>query len=172
MMLEDWVKFEGKLTNKHKKFIKIFIFITLATIPFISAASLMTMEQFIDSFENPDHYISIQNNNIIESTSSQGHYIIIQKSTYPNFEINENDEIIYFDNNGEIKYSTIIHTSKIGRIKQYYALNENEIDTESIYENQIIGKVIINIENNLWNTISIKTWDIAIHQLNINNLIK
>jgi hypothetical protein len=171
-MLGNWVKFEGKLTKQQKTIIKTSIFLIIATIPFISAASQMTMEQFLDSFENPEHYISIQNDNLIKSASQKEGYMIIQRSSCPDFEIKENDEIIYFESDGEIKCSTVIHSSKIGTIKHYYTINQDHTEEESVYENQIIGKVIKTMDDNLWNTISIRTWDISIHQLNINNIGK
>lgn len=166
------MKFEGKITKKHKKIIKTAIFIIIATIPFISAASQMTLETFIDSFENPEHYLSLQNNNIIKSASQNGDYIIIQKSTCPDFTIKEHDEIIYFENNGDIKCSIVLYKSQAGTIKQYYTINKDKSTTDSVYENQIIGKIIKTMDDNIWNSISIKTWDISIHQLNINNIIK
>lgn len=46
----------------------------------------------------------------------------------------------------------------------------NDFGDEPIYENQIIGKVIGNVDNNLWNTISMKIWDISIHNLNVKAL--
>jgi hypothetical protein len=98
--------------------------------------------------------------------------MIIQRSSCPDFEIKENDEIIYFESDGEIKCSTVIHSSKIGTIKHYYTINQDHTEEESVYENQIIGKVIKTMDDNLWNTISIRTWDISIHQLNINNIGK
>jgi len=160
--------------NKNiKKILKPIIFLTFAILPFISATQTMSMETFLDSFENPDFYICVEsNNNLIQSAANDGDYIIIQKSSHPEFNLENNDNIIYIKNQGGLASELIHHTNSIGGIKRYYTTDENnELNEKPIYEGQIVGKIVKIVDNNLWNSISIKIWDISIHQLNINALL-
>jgi len=156
-----------------KKILKPIIFLTFAILPFISATQTMSMETFLDSFENPDFYICVEsNNNLIQSAANDGDYIIIQKSSHPEFNLENNDNIIYIKNQGGLASELIHHTNSIGGIKRYYTTDENnELNEKPIYEGQIVGKIVKIVDNNLWNSISIKIWDISIHQLNINALL-
>ena len=155
-----------------KHAIKICIFILLANLPFITAVQIISMETFLDSFENPDYYICFESNsNLIQSAAKDGDYIIIQKSSHPDFKIKEKDNIIYLKGKGELACSRIHHSIYIGAIKKYYTTDENnKISSNPIYENQIVGKIVKIVDNNLWNTISMKIWDTSIHELNVNAL--
>ena len=163
---------EKKMKKIMKHAIKICIFILLANLPFITAAQTINMETFLDSFENPDCYICLESNsNLIQSAAKDGDYIIIQKSSHPDFKIKEKDNIIYIKGKGELVCNRVHHSSYIGAIKKYYTTDENnKISSNPIYENQIVGKIVKIVDNNLWNTISMKIWDISIHELNVNAL--
>jgi len=155
-----------------KKIIQIIIFISLANLPFLTTVQIIGMDTFLDSFENPDQYICIQNNqNTILPNIPDGKYIIIQKSTHPGFSLKKDDEIIYI-NEGKIACNKILDTTIIGATKRYYINGENnEISTQPIYESQIIGRVVNIIDDNLWTGISMKIWETSIQQLNINGLL-
>ena len=160
--------------NKNiKKILRPAIFLTFAILPFISATQTMSMGTFLDSFENPEFYICVESdNNLIQSAANDGDYIIIQKSTHPGFIIDNNDNIIYIKNHGELACETIHHTNFIGGIKRYYTTDENnQLNEKPIYEGQIVGKIVRIVDHNPWNSISIKIWDVSIHQLNINALL-
>jgi len=140
------------------KILKFFAFISIAILPFISATQIIGMETFLDSYEKPEYYIIINN---------KENYTIIQKSTHPEFYIENEDTIYYYQANGEISYNKIYEISAIGPIKKYYTLD----DKNPIFEQQIIGKIIKKLEENPLNFISIKTWEISIHNLNLRALI-
>ena len=85
--------------------------------------------------------------------------------------IKEKDNIVYLKGKGELACSRIHHSIYIGAIKKYYTTDENnKINSNPIYENQIVGKIVKIVDNNLWNTISMKIWDISINELNVNAL--
>ncbi len=150
--------------------LKLSIFIVVANIPFLSVVNIMGLEPFVDSFENPEEYICIQNqNNFLNTVSSDNNYVIIQKSTHPNFKIKNNDEIIYFKGDGEIQCSLVKSCTSIGSMKTYYTV-ENNAQNTPVNEKQIIGKIINSVDNNILNSMSIKIWDISIHKLNVNDI--
>ena len=161
---------EKKMKKIIKQAIKICIFISLANLPFLTIAHMTSIETFLDSFENPDDYICLKSNsNLLQSTANNGEYIIIQKSSHPDFKIKENDNIIYIKDKGGLACNRVHHSSYIGSMKKYYTTDENKkISYNHIYEPQIVGKIVNIVENNLWNSISMKIWDISIHALNLN----
>jgi len=85
--------------------------------------------------------------------------------------IKKRDMVLYYDEQGSIKIDEIQKISAIGSFKTYYLNNKTNnnkpINNKPILTNQIIGKVIIKVNNNILNTISLKIWDISIHSLNI-----
>ena len=79
-----------------KTVIKIWIFISIASLPFITVTQIIGMDAFLDSFENPDHYICLKDkNNVYGSKTKTGEYMIIQKSSHPDFNVKKSDTIIY-----------------------------------------------------------------------------
>ena len=152
--------------------IKICSFISLASLPFISITQILGIEAFLDSFENPSYYICLQDkDNTIGLNTKNEDYIIIQKSSHPEFNIKKSDTIIYCKNNGTITCNKIYNINNIGAIKIYYITGENDVINKPIYENQIIGKIITIVDNNIWNFFSIKIWDLSIHNLNLRTLL-
>ena len=127
-----------KMNKNIKKILKPIIFLTFAILPFISATQTMSMDTFLDSFENPEFYICIDSNNhLIQSAANDGDYIIIQKSSHPEFNLENNDNIIYIKNQGELACELIHHTNFIGGIKRYYTTDENnQLNEKPIYEGQ------------------------------------
>lgn len=162
-----------KMKETIKKILKMCIFISLVNLPFITSAQILSVDTFFDSFEKPEFYICFENkNNQIQSATQQGDYIIIQKATHPDFTVNKNDNIIYARVGGELVCSRVHHTIQIGSIKKYYTVDENnQISKNPVYDVQIAGKIVKTVNGNIWNSISIKVWDLSIHELNINALM-
>jgi len=152
-----------------KNSIKLFVFISIASLPFISVTQLIGMNNFLDSFENSEYYLFLENEGLFASKTTDEEYIIILKSSHPDFKIEEDDSIIYWRNDGEIVCNKIKMTDTFGALKKYQPIDNNDITDKSIYENQIIGKVINIIDNNIWNSISLKIWEISIQKLNFNS---
>lgn len=125
---------------------------------------------FLDSFENPKYYLSIENNKLFGVDTNEK-ILIIQKSSHPDFIVENNDDIIYFTKNGDILCSKVYEINSINTKNKFYTVNYNNLHNKIIYENQIIGKIIKIIDNNIWNSISLRFWDISIHNLNIIALI-
>jgi len=155
-----------------KNVIKICIFISIAIIPFVTSSQIIGMDTFLDSFENPEYYICLQDkDSSLGSITRDEEYIIIQKSTHPTFNIEKSDSIIYWKSDGDIACSKVHHINNMGAIERYYTTEEDDITNQPIYEGQIIGKVIKVIESNLWNSISLKIWETSIHNLNLRALL-
>ena len=132
---------------------------------------MISIDIFLDSFENSQYYICFQNNNnFLDNKVKNSEYVILQKSSHPDFNIKKNDTILYCRTNGELVCEKIEYIS-IHFIKTYYTKNNLEISNQPIFESQIIGKVVSIIENNIWNSISIKCWELSINSLNLRSLI-
>ena len=162
-----------KITKKMvKSIIKICIFISLINLPFITVIQMIGMDAFLDSFENPECYMYLQGGgHSMEPNIGDGDCIILQKSSYPSFSVKEGDIILYCKVEGGIVCHRISSISCIGSVKRYHTIGDsNDFADKPIYENQILGKVVGVVGNNLWNTISMKIWDISIHNLNVNAL--
>jgi len=155
-----------------RKIIGLILFIGIAALPFISVTEMIGMEKFLDSFEHPDSYLFLKNDDVITGIKTNADdYIIIQKTNHPEFEIQENDKLMYFNIQGEISCEEVKYISGIGTFKRYYLNSEYENYEETIYEGQVIGKVIKQIDNNFWNELSIKIWDISIENFNIHSTL-
>jgi hypothetical protein len=155
-----------------KSTIKLCAFISIANLPFITITQLAGIDTFLDSFENTGHYIYLQSQrNSMEPNIKEGDYIILQKSSHPDFTIQQQDIILYCKDSGETVYQRVHHINCIDTVKRYHIIDNNNNHTDKpIYENQIIGKVVSIVDNNLWNIISIKIWEVSIHNLNIGAL--
>jgi len=157
-----------------KKITKLLFFVMLSIIPFLSVTNLLGMETFLDSFENPDSYMFLKNSNGYLASNIKGSsFIIIKRSNHPEFDVKEWDTVLYSSSSGDISCNTIEHIYSIGPLKRY-KLKGNDIKeySETIYEEQIIGKVVKTLDNNIWNTFSLELWSITIDNLNICSLIK
>lgn len=166
MSLKRWIK-----DRKLKTAIKLCVFLTVASLPFISATQIVGLDTFLDSFENPDHYMCIENDDGIFATKSGNkEYIIIQMSSHPDFSIQKNNHIIYFTNDEEIVCSQVYHISSIGEIQRYHIKDDEKVGRH-ILENQVVGKIIKTVDDNIWNSISITIWETSINNLNIRALL-
>ena len=153
-----------------KNIAKCFIFVLLASLPFISITQLIGLETFLDSFENPDHYIVLQDQGyIFGSEAEKNEYIIIQKSSHPEFLIQEGEHIVYLSNDDGLNYDKVDKISMLGTKKFYSICGDSA--THYIYENQVIGKIINELDDNIWSSIVIKAWEASIHNLNIRALV-
>jgi hypothetical protein len=152
-----------------KSVMKFCVFVFLINLPFITATQLLGMDAFLDSFEHTEHYIYLQ-----EGGTSTGidideeEYLILQKSSHPGFTIYDGELILYCNGEGKTACHRISCISSIGSIKRYQPIDNNNIPAdEPIYDAQIIGKVISIVDNNLWNVVAMKFWDLSIHELNV-----
>ena len=155
-----------------KNTIKFLIFILLALLPFITITQMIGLDTFLDSFEHPDHYIFLHDPEGISGVDlKETGYVILQKSTHPDFTVSNSDYVIYCDNDLDLVCSQVYHINNLGTIKRYYVEDNNEHNSQTIFEPQIIGKVINVIDDNIWNSISLTIWDISIHNLNVRALL-
>ena len=161
---------ELKKIVKHA--IKLCVFIILASLPFITVTQIIGLDIFLDSFENPEYYLCLQDKgNLFGVNIKNGEYVITQKSSHPEFNIKKSDTIIYSKNDGNIECNKVYCVYNTGAIKRYQTTEENDIINKPIYESQIIGKVINVIDDNIWNSISIKIWETSIQNLNLRALL-
>ena len=129
------------------------------------------METFLDSFENPEYYLSIQDeDNSYGLNTENGEYIIIQKASHPEFSVKESESILYV-NDGELICDKVKHITEVGAIKSYHLTEEENYNNEPIYDFQVIGKVIKIVDSNLWNSISLSIWETSINNINLNALL-
>ena len=161
----------AKMKKVVKNAFKFAVFISLASLPFITVTQLIGIDTFLDSFENSDYYLCLQNDGFVASSIKQDEYIIILRSSHPDFSIKDGDSIIYWDNEGEILCKKLIRINSVGSLKRYNTIENLDEEQIPIYENQIIGKVINSVDNNIWFSISLKLWDISIQNLNFNSFL-
>lgn len=159
------------MKDNTKKALQLTLFILFASLPFISVTNQLGIDAFIDSFEHPKSYMCLKNNNQISGISTENtNYVIIQKKDHPDFNINKDDVIIYCSLNGEISCDEINNIQGVGTFTRYYLKeHKNQEDENIIYHTQIIGKIIKTVDNNIWNELSFKLWDISINNLNVLN---
>jgi hypothetical protein len=152
--------------------IKICIFISIISLPFVTVTQMIGIDTFLDSFENPEDYICLQDkDNLFATNTKNGEYVIIQKSSHPNFDVKKSDSIVYCKNDGSIACNKVYRINNIGAIKRYHITGENDITSQPIYEYKIIGKIIKVVDGNIWNSISLRVWETSIHSLNLRALL-
>jgi hypothetical protein len=155
-----------------RKTLTLIIFTLISCLPFIYVTELIGIETFLDSFENSDKYICIQDRQNNLESNTFGDFLIIQKASHPDFKIEKCDLIIYSDNEGDITFSKINNINSISAMKRYYVEKDTcELGKNIIFENQILGKIIEIVDENILNSISVKIWETSIHNLNIRSLL-
>lgn len=159
------------MKNIIKNFLKLIIFITFTSFPFLTVTQLIGVDTFLDSFENSKDYLCLQNDGFFASKINKQNHIIIQKSSHPDFNIKNGDSIIFWNNDGEIICNKLERIESVGSLKRYKSIGNKDKEQLPVYENQIIGKVINTVENNIWFSISLKIWDISIQNLNFNSFL-
>jgi hypothetical protein len=147
-----------------KNIIKLCVFILIGNLPFLTLTNLLGVEIFLDSFDNPDDYQYIKPENVGLQTMT-GKYIVVQKSSHPDFSLLTGESIFYIKDEGGLLCQRIYRISDQGSLKKYYTLSFDG-DTEPIVEQEIIGKIIGTIDDNLWNALALEFWDISIKNLN------
>jgi len=161
-----------KTKKKFANILKVFLFIFFAFLPFLTVTNMIGIDAFLDSFENPDSYVCLKDNGRLAGSNTRTQdYLIIQKISHPDFEIKEKDFIIFYENSGEISCNEVNYISTAGTIRKYYIFDENGILNEPIYEIQVVGKVIDFVDNNIWNSISLKIWETSINNLNLRAIL-
>lgn len=155
-----------------KKAIELCLFLSLANLPYITLIQVIGIDTFLDTFENPDYYLYFsEEKHSIEPYFQNGCYILLQKSSHSDFSVEQGDVIMYFKDDGGTALQRVCQINCIGSVKKYHFKSEiNNLSDVPLYENQIIGKVISIVDKNIWNTISMKIWDISIHNFNIKAL--
>ena len=76
---------------------------------------------------------------------------------------------IYLTNNNELACNRVYHVSSIGTFKRYHTQDIESIG-HHVLENQVLGKVIKVVDDNIWNSISISIWEISINNINVRAL--
>jgi len=154
-----------------KSAMKFCVFVFLINLPFITATQLLGMDVFLDSFEHTEDYVYLQGDGASTGIDiDEEEYLVIQKSSHSEFTIHDGDLILYCNTEGKTACHQISCISPIGSIKRYQPIDNNNIPAdEPIYDAQIIGKVISIVDNNLWNVVAMKLWDMSIHELNVHS---
>lgn len=149
-----------------KDVLKIFAFIALVNLPFITTTQLIGMDVFIDSFENPESYQYFKSSKMDIGTVYEG-YLVIQRSSHPHFSISIGDTLFYLKDEGGLGCQPICRITNGGSMKKYYVVTfDGRMDTAPIYDYQVIGKVVNSFDNNAWNKLSLTVWDASINNLN------
>lgn len=160
-----------KMKKILKSTIKLCVFLLFTSIPFISITQMVGLDTFLDSFENSDHYVCIDDKgDLFGSTTNDEKYVIIQKSSHPDFKVSENDYVVYVENDGYVACNKVYQITSLGTMKRYN-MEAVKGKSSSIFDNQVVGKIVDIIDNNMWNLIAIKIWDTSIHNLNIRALL-
>ena len=168
--IQYFMKWCMNLNKKTKNTLKFIFFLSLACLPLITITNILGLNVFLDSFEKPEYYLCLENN-FLYGTETNAQYLVLIKSSYPGFNLERNDEIIYFGNNGDILFSKVFEVNSVDTKNKFYSVNSDNAFRGVIYEKQIIGKIVKTIDDNIWNLISIKFWDISIHNLNVISII-
>ena len=134
----------------------------ILVVPFLSAIHTLGKGTFLESFENPEQYVLLQQNN---------KYIIVQKSSHPNFNIKLGDTLFYYNNTGKLISKKIYQIRTINPINKYYTLYIFNDEDQPISKEQLVGKIIKKTDTGLANKISMNLWDLSVHTLNIRALI-
>jgi len=131
----------------------------ILAIPFLSIIQLLGTDTFLESFENPEYYVLLQQDD---------KYVIVQKSSHPDFNIKSGDALFYYNSEGKLIHSKIYQIHAASPINKYYTSDDEK---QPIFERQIVGKIVKETDNSLINAISMNLWDISIHSLNIRSLV-
>ena len=152
-----------------KKAIKISVFFIVANLPFITVTQTIGLDTFLDAFEKPNYYYCIKGSGVsMKPSINDGDYIILQKSSHPDFDVTEGDIILFIKENGQSVCHRVYDISRISSITKYHTKGDNnKLADKPIYESQISGKIVNVLDNNIWNMISTEIWDASIHDFNI-----
>ena len=153
-----------------KRLLKLIIFAFLVNLPFITIIQIIGIDAFLDSFKNPNVYDFLTTDIYSVYTDiGQEKYILLQKSSHPEFSIENGDMILYCNKQGKTACNKVYQINCIGAIKRYDIIDGNMGETP-IYETQIYGKILGFVDNNPWNILSLKIWGISTHTANFNTI--
>jgi hypothetical protein len=148
-----------------KEIVKILVFVALVNLPFITMTQLLGVDGFIDSFTNHNYYQYYKTDELALDNPHQS-YIIIEKATHPDFSIQTGDKIFYVADEGGLSCRSVDHITTVGFLEKYYVVNFQNTIEKPIFKSQILGKVIGTIDDSMWNSVSLKIWDLSINNLN------
>jgi len=153
----------------HKDLSHFFLFLIIANLPFLTMTCLLGPETFLDSFDHPSSYVLLDPmDSIGQFNITSGSFLLVQRSSHPAFTIEPFDTILYCRDDGTIDCDQISHLTMIGSFRQYAVQGtQHDPDTEVIYEQHIIGKIVGNLDANIWNTLALSLWNTAVNNLNI-----
>lgn len=141
-------------------------FLIIANLPFLTIAHLVGIDTFIDSFEHPGSYYYVKNENI-QSMDVKSGYIILEKPTEQGFSVGEGDQILYHSMKDSLQQRTVYQIKSDDGITTYYIVASGTDNYEGpIYEHQIIGKIIGNLKDTIWNNLCLQIWELSIDHLN------
>jgi len=145
---------------------KLCVFFLLANLPFLTITHLVGIDTFMDSFKHPDSYDYIKND-ILSNRNGTIEYLIIEKPTEQEFSVDKGDQILFHGRKTNLQQRTISQIQSVDGIITYYTTTSDQSNHEEpIYADQIIGKIIGNTQDNLWNTVCLQLWELSIHQFN------
>jgi hypothetical protein len=147
-----------------KNIIKLCVFILIGNLPFLTLTNLLGVDLFLDSFDNPDAYQYL-NTEKYGLEGVNGKYIIVQKTSHPDFSLVTGETVFYMKDEGGLLCQKIYRISDLGSLKKYYTLSLDG-STDPVVEQEIIGKIIGMVDDNLWNVLALEFWDISIKNLN------
>ncbi|MBU0496449.1 MAG: hypothetical protein KKC68_05440 [Candidatus Thermoplasmatota archaeon] len=149
------------------KLIEFIVFVSVLNIPFLSIASTIGFETFLDSFEHPQDYEWFSNMNL-QGVTSETSNIIVQKTHHPDFTLTYGDTIVYFQENMGFQCGQIDLVSTECHQKIYYIiLEEQPLSYQPVFEEQVVGKILHTIDNDIWNSLTLELWQTATMRLNL-----
>jgi len=146
------------------------LFLTICLLPFITITQYIGIDAFIDSFEHAESYDYIKNPHCTAiSREEDSHYVFIQCSSHPTFQLKPGDRILFYGKQG-IEASTV-ETIQQEPILKIYTTATFTTNQDFLYEYDVIGKIIGSFDDNLWNSLSITLWETSISTLNVHAML-
>ena len=94
-------------------------------------------------------------------------YIILEKPTEQGFSVGEGDQILYQSMKDRLQQRTVYQIKSNDGITTYYIVASGTDNYEGpIYKHQIIGKIIGNLNDTIWNSFCLQIWELSIDYLN------
>lgn len=153
--------------NLLRRCMKICGFFIIANLPFLTINQLVGVDTFIESFNHPDSFMYIKNE-LAPGTNINGEYLILKKPSAQGWSIGEGDQILYYSIKDSLQQNIVYQIRSTNGITTYYtiACGADTYDGP-IYEHQIIGKIIGNSKDTIWNSLCLQLWKLSIDHLNI-----
>ena len=157
--------------KKIQPFVQFCIIILIAILPFLTVTQYMGIECFLDSFDNPDqYYYSTKLLSYTQTSTPDNKCLVIQRSTHPSFTISEDDVIIYYSQSG-ITCDTVAMVID-QPVQKIYTNSVLAAQYPSpILDEEVLGKVVAIVDDNLWNSLAFSFWDTSTADLNVRALL-